>query len=108
MFRMESVKEVELEYVFGFPVASLVSLARLKYLALGNVHLDIDNGIQNHKSNWKHQREVALEGLYLRGVFPGVIRTLMKTLQNSADSPPTLRKLALTQTFREGFAEAVA
>ena len=102
------MKEFELEYVFGFPVASLVSLARLKYLALGNVHLDIDNGIQNHKSNWKHQREVALEGLYLRGVFPGVIRTLMKTLQNSADSPPTLRKLALTQTFREGFAEAVA
>ena len=107
VFRMESVKEVELEFVFRFPVASLVSLARLKYLALGNVYLNIDEGIQDHESNWKPQRKVALEGLYLRGVSPGVIRTLTKTLQNSADAPPTLRKLALTPTFKEGFAEAV-
>jgi hypothetical protein len=107
VFRMESVKEVELESVFCFPVASLVSLARLKYLALGNVDLDIDEGIQDHQSNSNPQREVALEGLYLRGVSPGVIKTLTKTLRNSADTPPILRKLALTQTFREAFAEVV-
>ena len=29
VFKMESVKEVELEFAFGFPVALLVSLARL-------------------------------------------------------------------------------
>jgi hypothetical protein len=106
VFRMESVTEVELESVVCFPVASLVSLARLKYLALGNVYLDIDEGIQDHKSNSNPQREVALESLYLRGVSPGVIRTLTKTLRNSADAPPTLRKLALAKTFRGEFAEA--
>ena len=105
VFRMESVKEVELESVFWFPVASLISLARLKYLALANV--DIDKGFQDHESNLKPQREVALEGLYLRGVAPGVIRTLTKTLRNSADAPPTLRKLALTPSFQDGFADAV-
>jgi hypothetical protein len=109
VFRMESVKEVELVFVLGFPVALLVSLARLKYLALGNVDLDIDEWIQDHESSSSSnpQPEVALEGLYLRGVSPGVIRTLTKTLRNSADTPSTLRKLALTPTFREGFAEAV-
>ena len=107
VFRMESVKEVELESVFRFPVASLVSLARLKYLVLGTLVLDIDEGINEQESNLTPQREVALEGLYLRGVSPGVIRTLTKTLRNSADAPPTLRKLALTPSFQEGFADAV-
>jgi len=44
-FKMESVKEVELEFGFGFPVALLVSLARLKYLALSNVDLDADEEV---------------------------------------------------------------
>ena len=44
-FKMESVKEVELESAFGFPVALLVSLATLKYLALSNVDLDADEEI---------------------------------------------------------------
>jgi hypothetical protein len=104
VFRMESVKEVELEFAFGFPVALLVSLTRLKYLALSKVYLDTDKEIHS-KSPCE---EVALEGLYLRGVSPGVIKTLTKTLSNSADGPPTLRKLALTPTFKEGFANAVA
>jgi len=102
VFRMESVKEVELEFAFGFPAVLLMSLARLKYLALSNVDLDTDEGIHP-----KSPCEVALEGLYLRGVSSGVIKTLTKTL-SSTDAPPTLRKLALTPTFEEGFAEAVA
>jgi hypothetical protein len=109
VFRMESVKEVELRFVFGFPVASLVSLARLKYLVLSSVGLDINEGIQDHESSSSSnpQPEVALEGLYLGAVSPGVIRTLTKTLRNSADAPSTLCKLALMPTFEEGFADAV-
>jgi hypothetical protein len=108
VFRMESVKEVELEFVFGFPAALLVSLARLRYLVLSNVDLDADEGIQDHESNSKLRRQVALEGLYLRAVSPGVIKTITKALSNSVDAPPTLRKLALTPMFGEEFAEAVA
>jgi hypothetical protein len=103
VFRMESVKEVELECVFGFPVALLMSLARLEYLALSNVNLDTNEEIHS-----KSPCEVALEGLYLRAVSPGLIKTLTKTLSNSTDAPPTLRKLALTPTSEEGFSEAVA
>ena len=97
------MKEVELESAFGFPAALLVSLARLKYLALSNVDLDADEEIHSTSPC-----EVALEGLYLGVVSPRVIKTLTKTLSNSADTPPTLCRLALTPTFEEGFAEAVA
>ena len=102
VFEMESVKEVELESAFGFPVALLVSLARMKYLALSNVKLDADKEI--HSTSLCG---VALEGLYLRGVSSGVIKTLTKTLSNSSDAPPTLRKLVLTP-LEEGFAESAA
>ena len=102
VFKMENMKELELESAFGFPAALLVSLARLKYLALSSVDLDTDEGIYS-----KSPCEVAFEGLYLRGVSSGVIKILTKTL-SSTDAPLTLRKLALTPTFEEGFAEAVA
>jgi len=102
VFKMENMKELELESAFRFPVALLVSLARLKYLALSSVDLDTDEGIYS-----KSPCEVAFEGLYLRGVSSGVIKILTKTL-SSTDAPLTLRKLALTPTFEEGFAEAVA
>jgi len=59
--RMKNVKEVELEFALGFPVALSVSLARLKYLALSNVNLD--TYLEVHL---KSPCEVALEGLYLR------------------------------------------
>jgi len=104
---MENVNEVELESAFGFPVALLVSLARLKYLALSSVKLDTDEEIHSIFP-CNVALEVALEGLYLRGVSPGVIKTFTKTLSNSTDAPPTLRRLALTPTFEEGFSEAVA
>ena len=45
MFRMGIVKEVELDFVFGFPAALLASLARLKYLVLCKVDLDTHEGI---------------------------------------------------------------
>ena len=107
---MESVKEVELESAFGFPVALLVLLARLKYLALSNVDLDAEEVIHSTSPC-----EVALEGLYLEGISSRVIKILTKTLSNypaalsnSADVPRTLRRLALTPTIEEGFAEAMA
>ena len=43
-----------------------------------------------------------------RGRIPKSDQTLTKTLSNSADTPPTLRRLASTPMFEEGFAEAVA
>ena len=95
-------KVLELKSAFGFPAALLISLARLKYLALSNVNLDADEEI-----NLTSSCEVALEGLYLGGVSPGVIKTLTKTLSNFADVPPTLQRLALTPTLEKGFAEAV-
>ena len=52
-FRMESVKEVKLEFAFGFPVTLSVSLARLKYLALSNVDLDTDE--ETHSKSAQHQ-----------------------------------------------------
>ena len=76
VFKMENVKEVELESAFGLPVALLVSLARLKYLALSNVKLDANEEIHSTSAC-----EVALEGLYLRGVPPAVIKTLTKILR---------------------------
>jgi len=110
VFRMESVKEVELEFFSGLPVPLLMSLTRLKYLALSNVrlNLDLDTDVEvgDARSGGKPPCEVALESLYLRGVSPGVIKTLTKTL-SSANGPPTLRKLALTPTFEEGFDAAV-
>ena len=36
---------LELKSAFGFPAALLISLARLKYLALSNVNLDADEEI---------------------------------------------------------------
>ena len=102
VFMMENINEVELESAFGFPAALLVSLARLKYLALSSVDLDTDEEIYS-----KSPCEVALEGFYPRGVSSGVIKILTKTL-SSTDATLTLRKLALTPTFEEGFAEAVA
>ena len=42
---MESVTEVELESAFRFLVALLVSLARMKYLALSDVDLDANEEI---------------------------------------------------------------
>ena len=113
VFKMESVKEVELEFAFGFPVPLLMSLARSKYLALSNVDLETDLRTRDPRSggkddfDWKPPCKVTLEGLYLRGISPGVIKTLTKIL-SYADGPRTLRKLALTPTFEEGFAEAVA
>ena len=80
-------------------VVSIV--ARLKCLALSNVKLDANEEIHSTSPC-----EVALEGLCLGGVSPGVIKILTKTLSNSADAPPTLRKLVLTPL--EEFAEAVA
>lgn len=105
VFMMESVKEIELEFAFSFPVALLMSLTRLKYLALSNVDLDADDDPRLGGKD-EPNCEVALEGLYLRGVSPRVIKSFTKAL-SSADAP-TLRKLALTPTFEEGFAEAVA
>ena len=102
VFKIENVTEVELESAFGFLVALFVSLARMKYLALSDVDLDADEEIHSTSPC-----VVALEGLYLRGVSPGVIKILAKTLSNPADAPPTLRRLVLTPTFEEGFAEAV-
>jgi hypothetical protein len=75
----------------------------MRYLALSHVNLDADKEI--HLTS---PCDVALEDLCLRGVSPGVIKILTKTLSNSADAPPTLCKLALTPTLEEGFAEAVA
>jgi hypothetical protein len=98
------VKEVELEFFSEFPVQLLISLTRLKYLALSNVLSDMDSD-----SDVKYDFapcEVALEGLYLRSLFPDTIETLTKTL-SSIDGPPTLRKLAVTSTIVEGFEEAV-
>jgi len=110
VFRTESVKEVELESFSEFPVPLLMSLTRLKYLALSNVYMDVDVvtdvEVGDARSGGEPPCEVALEGLYLRGVSPGVIQTLTKTL-SSADGPRTLRKLALTPMFDEGFDEAV-
>ncbi|KIM49915.1 hypothetical protein M413DRAFT_439045 [Hebeloma cylindrosporum] len=103
VFAMESVREVALECVSGFPVALLSSLARLKYLALSNVTIDSDEGSERMDVS----NSVTLEGLYLRGVSPEIIKILAKAL-SAPDTPPTLRKLALTPTFEEGFAEAVA
>jgi hypothetical protein len=57
VFKMGGVKEVELESAVGFPVALLVSLARLKYLALSNVDLDADEEIHSTSPC-----EVALKG----------------------------------------------
>ena len=88
VFKMENMKELELESAFGFPAASLVSLARLKYLALSSVDLDTDEGVYS-----KSPCEVAFEGLYLRGASLGVIKILTKTL-SSADAPLTSCKLA--------------
>lgn len=65
-----SVKEVELELVFGFPIG-LLSLARLKYLALSDMYLDIDED-----PNWRPLSDIALEGLYLIGVSLGATKTL--------------------------------
>jgi len=70
--KIESVKE----FAFGFPAALLVSLARLKYLALSNVDLDADEEIHSTSPC-----EVASEGLYLGGVSTRVIKTLTKTLK---------------------------
>ena len=44
VFKMENMKELELKSAFGFPVALLVSLARLKYLALSSVDFNTDEG----------------------------------------------------------------
>jgi len=102
---MESVKEVELECAFGFPglpVALLVSLARLKYLALSNVNLDADKEIHSTSPC-----DVALEGLYLRGISPGVMKILTRTLSNFADALCKLVLMPLVPLV-EGFAEAVA
>ena len=101
VFKMESVKEVELECAFGFSAALLVPLARLKYLALSNMNFDADKEI--HLTS---PCDVALEGLYLRGVSPGVMKILTRTLSNFADAPPMLHKLVL-MALVEGFAEAV-
>ena len=87
------MKEVELELVFGFPIG-LLSLARLKYLALSDMYLDIDED-----PNWRPPSDIALEGLYLIGVSLGATKTLTRTL-SSADDPPTLRKLALNANVR--------
>ena len=75
---MESVKEVELESALRFPVTLLVPL---EYLALDDVDLDTD---EIHSTSLC---VVTLEGLYLLGVSPGVIKILTKTLSNSADAP---------------------
>jgi len=93
---MESVKEVELESAFRFPVTLLVSLARSKDLALYDMDLDVDEEIHSPSPC-----VVTLEGLYLRGVSPGVIKILTKTLSNSADAPPTLHRLVLAPTLED-------
>ena len=75
-FKMVSVKVLELESAFGFLVALLVSLATLKYLALSNADLDVDEEI--HLTS---PCDVALEGLYLGGVSPRVIKPSRKLSQ---------------------------
>ena len=70
------MKEAELEFAFAFPVALLASLARLKCLAPSNVNLDADEDIHSTSPCG-----VALEGLYLSGVSPGVIKTFTKLSQ---------------------------
>jgi hypothetical protein len=82
VFKMENVEEVNLESAFRFPVALLVSLARMRYLALSHVDLDADKEIHSTSPC-----DVALEGLCLRGVSPGVIKPSPKLSQ----IPPMLR-----------------
>jgi hypothetical protein len=65
---MESVKEVELEIAW-FPAASLVSLARLKYLALSNMELDTDEEIHSI-SPCDVALEVAFGGFISQGRVP--------------------------------------
>ena len=86
VFSRRRVKELELESAFGFSAALLISLAMLKYLALSNVNLDADEEI-----NLTFSCVVALEGLYLGGVSPGVIKTLTKLSQISQMSRPHYR-----------------
>ncbi|KIM49912.1 hypothetical protein M413DRAFT_6732 [Hebeloma cylindrosporum] len=100
VFAMESVREVELAFVFGLPMALLMSLAKLKHLALSNVGMDTNDDSESASSD-------TLEGLYLNELSPATIKTLAKAL-SAPGTPPTLRKLALTPTFEEGSIEAFA
>ena len=104
------MKEVELEFFSGFPVPLLMSLTRLKYLALSNVDLDLDLDteveVRGARSGGLPLCEVALEGLYLRYLSPHIIETLTKTL-SSTNGPSKLRELALTPSFDWSFDEAV-
>ena len=96
VFKTKSMKEVELDSAFRFPLTLLVSLAKLKYLAMYDV--DLDAAEEVHSTSL-----CVLERLYFRGVSPGVIKILTKTLKFRR-CPTHITQVGVGAN---GFAEAV-
>jgi hypothetical protein len=106
VFRIESAKEVELGFVFGFPggIAGVVGKVGVPgAVERGFVYLRGDTRSRIQSETLERDRV----GVSVSGMSLGVIKILTKTLPNSADAPPILHKLALMPTFEEGFGEAV-
>lgn len=103
IFRLESLQSVALEFITAFPPQLLMGLGRIRNLSLSCVEVDSQAPLitdKEHMAQWK----MRLQSLFLRGTSPATIQVL-KTALSAASAPP-LRRLTLTPTFENGFAEA--
>ncbi|KAF8963711.1 hypothetical protein BDZ97DRAFT_1818851 [Flammula alnicola] len=106
LFRLPTLQSVSLEFITSFPPQLLISLGRLRTLSLSCVEVDTSAPLADDISYLQSRWEMNLQSLFLRGTSPPTISAISQALGSS--TPPTLRRLAITPTFENGFCDAVS
>ncbi|KJA20412.1 hypothetical protein HYPSUDRAFT_43293 [Hypholoma sublateritium FD-334 SS-4] len=105
LFRRPALQRVALEFITRFPPQLLMALGQVRTLSLSCVEVDALGAVAvdaEYRARWT----MRLENLFLRGTSPATIRVIAGALAGART--PTLRRLALTPTFEEGFADAAS
>lgn len=105
LFRLPSLQSVALEFITRFPPQLLMALGQVRTLSLSCVEVDALGAVSvdaEYLARWT----MRLENLFLRGTSPATIKVIAGALAEA--KVPTLRRLALTPTFEDGFADAAS
>ena len=105
IFRLPTLKNVALEFITRFPPQLLMALGQVRTLSLSCVEVDALGAVAVDKeilAGWT----MRLENLFLRGTSPATIKVIAAALAGAKE--PTLKRLALTPTFEDGFADTAS
>ena len=100
---LPTLQGVSLEFISSFPPTILLSFARLKYLGLSCVEVDV---VTTSPGRLNFDYPPRLEFIHLRGTPPSTISVISRSLIASPGRA-SIQKLSITPTFEAGFCEAI-